>query len=102
MSSVFYLKQNDTRPSYVAQLLQDGSAVDLAGATVRFHMGSVVDAPATIVDASTGVVRYDWLATDTAVAGTYNAEFEVTFSDGAVETFPNKDYLQIVIGEKVA
>jgi len=102
VSSTFYLKQHDTKPSYAAQLLQDGSAVDLTDATVKFHMGSVIDAPATIVDALTGNVRYDWVAADTEVAGTYKAEFEVTFSDGSIQTFPNQDYLQIVIGEEVA
>lgn len=102
MATKFYIKQNDTKPSITAQLLSDGSAVDLTGATVKFHMGSTIDAAATITDAATGNVRYDWASGDTATAGTYNAEFEVTFSDGKIETFPNDEYLLIVITEEVA
>ena len=102
MATTFYIKQNDTKPSLAAQLLSDGSAVDLTGATVKFHMGSSVDAAATIVDAATGNVRYDWSAADTTTSGTFNAEFEVTFSDGTIETFPNDEHLHIVITEEVA
>ena len=93
----FYIKQNDTRPSLSATLAEDGAAVDLTGCTVMFHMGERVDAAAVVVDAETGIVRYDWAVADTAVAGCYPAEFEVTFSDGAIETFPNDDYITIII-----
>jgi hypothetical protein len=57
--AAFYIKRGDTRPSLYATLTQEGSVVDLTGATVRFHMGDVVDAPAVIVEASAGSVRYD-------------------------------------------
>ena len=102
MATTFYIKQNDTKPSLSAQLLSDGSAVDLTGATVKFHMGDSVDSAATVVDAATGNVRYDWVTADTETAGLFRAEFEVTFSDGTVETFPNDGYLLINITEEVA
>ena len=102
MATTFYIKQGDTKPSLSAQLLSDGSAVDLTGATVKFHMGTIIDATATIVDAATGNVRYDWVTADTETAGLFRAEFEVTFSDGTVETFPNDGYLLINIIEEVA
>jgi len=101
----FYIKQNDTSPSLRA-LLKDGDnlAIDLTGATVRFHMKSledntvVVDASTTIVAPSTaGIVQYDWDNGDTATAGSYQGEFEVTFAGGAVETFPNKTNISISI-----
>lgn len=91
----FSIKQNDTSPSLQATL-KDASqtAVNLTGATVMFHMKSVdgtvkVDEEMTITDAEGGVVQYDWQAGDTDTVGTYYVEFEVTYSDLAVETFPN-------------
>ena len=83
-------------------LTQNGSVVDLTGATVRFHMGDVIDAPAIIVNATGGVVRYDWATGDTDVAGSYRAEFEVTFVDGRIETFPNDTSIGVIIREDLA
>ena len=100
--SNFQLKQNDTKPSLYANLVQDGSAVDLADASVTFHMDGVVNAPAVVTDAANGSVRYDWTATDTAIAGSYRAEFQVTFSDGSIETFPNSGYFYVNIAEELA
>jgi len=98
----FYIKQNDTSPSMLATL-QDASgvAVDISGSTVSFYMGNingnVVDSTATVVDAVNGQVRYDWVASDTANSGMYQAEFEVVYAGGTKETFPNNDYISVVI-----
>lgn len=91
----FSIKQNDTSPSLQATLKDAAqSPVVLSGATVMFHMKSVdgtvkVDQPMTITDADGGVVRYDWQAVDTDTVGTYYVEFEVTYADASIETFPN-------------
>ena len=86
----FYLKQNDTAPSIRATLKDgSGSVIDLTGASVRFHMkdlsGTVkIDTAATIISpATSGIVQYNWTGSDTDTAGTYYAEFEVTYSDSA-------------------
>ena len=102
MATKFYIKQNDTKPSLPVALAQDGSVVNLEGATVRCHMGSVVDAEAVITEEATGSVRYDFVAADTATIGSYAAEFQVTFSDGEPETFPNDDYLVVVVLPEVS
>jgi len=102
MGDTFQMKQNDTRPSLYVNLAQDGSVVDLTGAAVKFHMGTVIDTAAVITDATRGSVRYDWLAADTATAGSYRAEFQVTFSDGGIETFPNDGHLIINIYSELA
>lgn len=99
----FTIKQNDTSPSLQATLQDaNGLAVLLTGATVRLHMiplngGTGLDKAMTVVNATQGTIRYDWVAGDTSSVGTYAAEFEVTYSDGSVETFPNNDRLAVVI-----
>lgn len=113
MSDVFLIKRNDTSPVIEAQLKgSDLQPVSLFGATVLFKMGTTDGTPlvesgaATIVDAETGIVRYSWLEGDTGEAGTHRGEFEVTFIDGRVETFPKsqsvaKNFIRIVIPEDV-
>jgi len=105
----FNLKQNDTSPSLQTTLLDgDGLPVSISGNNgVRFHMraagGTVkIDTDAIVVDAAAGIVRYDWTATDTDTAGTFQAEFEVTYTDDKIETFPNLGYIEIVITDDIA
>lgn len=91
----FSIKQNDTSPSLQATLKDAAlTPINLSGATVMFHMKSVdgtvkIDETMTITDAENGVVQYDWQVGDTDTVGTYYVEFEVTYSDASVETFPN-------------
>jgi hypothetical protein len=105
----FYIKQDDTTPSLRADLKKgSGDSVDLLNATVRFHMreiGStniVVDADATVISEAGGTVQYDWVAGDTAVVGSYQAEFEVTYPQSTVETFPNDGYIRVEIISDIA
>ena len=100
----FYIKQNDTSPSMLATLQDaNGNAIDLTSASVRFHMRAVggnqvvVDEAATLVTAASGIVRYDWSAADTDTIGSYQAEFEVTYADASIETFPNDGYIRVEI-----
>lgn len=91
----FSIKQNDTSPSLQVSLKDSAlQPIPLGEATVRFHMKSVdgtlkVDAPMTITNASAGTCQYNWQAGDTDTVGTYYVEFEVTYADASVETFPN-------------
>lgn len=106
--ATFYMKQNDTQPKMLASLKDgEGDPIDLTSASVRFHMRTltgttVVDAAASIVTAATGLVRYDWQPADTAAIGSYQAEFEVTYSDTTIETFPNSGYIRVEITDDIA
>lgn len=99
----FTIKQSDTSPAIQAEL-KDGnySPINLTGATVNLHMkllGSnvVFSRTMNIVNALSGIVNYYWEVGDTDVEGTYYVEFEVTYSDLSVETFPNTGNLIILI-----
>lgn len=116
MPAEFEMKANDRRPSIEATLGFQGSALPEAlTGSVTFIMrranlatgaGSTptvtedppkVDAAATIVDGALWKVRYDWLEGDTDEPGTYLAEWEVSFGDGAKQTFPTTGYHWITI-----
>lgn len=108
-NTTFYIRQNDTAPPIEATLYDgSGALVNLAGATVKFQMTQAITGSTVAVDADAdvddvnGVVSYAWDAADTADAGTYNANFEVTFSGGAVQSFPNDRFITVVIGPDLA
>ena len=100
----FNIKQNDTSPT-LSVIIADstGTAISLASASVVFKMRAVnstslkVNASATITNASNGAVSYTFSASDTNTAGLYQGEFQVTYSGGLIETFPNSEYISINI-----
>ena len=106
----FYIKQNDTTPAIKATLKDgDGTVINLTDASVRFHMRkvggetSVVDSAATVVSpATSGIVQYSWIGADTVNTGLYSAEFEITYGNGKIETFPNSDYIRVEIVDDIA
>jgi len=67
---------------------------------------TVVDADTagrvTVEDAENGLVRYEWGPSDTAESGFFQAEFEVEYSDGAIETFPNDGYIGVSVRDDIA
>lgn len=107
MREIFYLKKGDTSPSLLYAI--SPATTDLTGATVSFNMrlsggATKVSRAAAVVVTATGTptVRYDWKAADTDTAGFYEAEFEVTYAGGAVETFPNSDFIRVSITGDIA
>ena len=104
-STAFIIKQNDTLP-LLRRKLQDaaGSPVaDLTGLLITFRMTKVgattpkVESPAVIVDGPTAEVQYSWQPGDTDEAGVYDAEWEVNFGAGNVQTVPNDGHMSISI-----
>lgn len=101
MSGTFNIKRGDTSPALVYALTP---TPNLTGATVVFTMkarGGAVKvnrAAATAVGPETdGVVSYAWDPADTDTAGTFDAEFEVTFADLSIETYPNASNITVKI-----
>ena len=105
---VFYIKQGDLSPSIQEYLRNaDGSAIVLTGCTVKFHMmdssgNVVINTAATIDNALTGQVHYDWSGSDTATAGTFYREWEVTLPSGKTVTTPNWTNYPVQITAQIA
>lgn len=96
------IKRHDTRTAVKATLKSpSGSPVDLTGADVIFTMAKygvlLANRAADILDATTGQVAFIFTEEETTETGAMLAEFEVTYPDGSVETFPNKGYIEINI-----
>lgn len=110
MASTWNWKRHDTAPALTG-IIEDssGAAVDLTGCSVKFIMVAAdangnpvtgtpkIDTSATVTDAATGAVSYQPVTGDTDTAGTFLAEFEVTYGSGNKETFPDPGYLTIII-----
>jgi len=113
-SQTFQMKVDDTGPA-IQSTLRDGNgvAVDVTGAAIQFKMkmrepvrgrggltrlvGLKVDAAGAIVNGTGGIVNYTWIAGDTDAPGTYDAEWEVTFASGLVESFPRPGFITVTI-----
>lgn len=112
----FYVKSYDDAPP-IRATLEDGlgNPVDIGGADVLFIMRHIRDpetgrrpGPQLFAKAAnndqvgaetTGDVSYDWEEGDTDIPGGYYAEWEVTFTDGSVETFPDSEHVKVAIIE---
>lgn len=98
------MKSDDLLPPVEATLKEaNGTAIDLStynsvNFTMENESGSVVvNAAATIVDATNGEVRYEWQSGDTDAPGVYKAEFVLTDPNGNELTIPSEDYIDVHI-----
>lgn len=98
----FKIKRNDRRPRFRVQLTANGVPVDLTNAdSVRFLMKTKttlkVDESADFVNKPEGIVEYTWQEGDTDTSGAYRVEIEVTWDDGAPQTFPSGGYFIVAV-----
>lgn len=110
----FTIKRGDTSPNIKFELRDaTGARENISGYNeVSFYMrdndtGEVVVSETTsggvvVTDATRGEVEYDWQTGDTDDASTYDAELEVEFGNGKVETFPNNSFVEIEVVEDLA
>ena len=105
----FAIKRNDTLPVLeLTVTTSDSEPVDFTDATVVFHMytdarprvAKISSGVATVGTPETdGVLKYAFTSTNSTTAGNYLGEFQVTFSGGAVATFPTTGHIHITIEE---
>jgi hypothetical protein len=102
-------KRGDTRP-IDATLKRAGKPISLDGCAVSYFQdpvepqrGTAVQAQGEVLDPVKSRVRWSPEPDDVSREGLHRAEFEVTFPDGTVETFPNGEggdpYLYVEIIE---
>jgi len=105
----YNIKVGDTLPTITATLRNaDGTAISLANASgVRFHMRRkgakelLVGAACTILDAANGRIEYTWQEGDFDSQGTYEGEFQITYTSGDIATVPNDRHFSIQITEEI-
>ena len=106
----FYIKENDTA-SFLTRDLKDafGAPVNVTGAAVVFSMRvkpagtlKVTRQTCAIVSGGTGRVRYEWIADDTDTADEYEGEFQVTYANGKIQTFPTRWHIPVVVTDEVS
>jgi len=103
------IKQGDTSP-VLEQTLTDsnGTPENLTGyISIKFIMrdkhtletiiNDDTSGNLSVVDAESGIVKYEWDTDDTTRSGTYEAEWQVQFADGSIGTYPNSGYINIEI-----
>lgn len=110
----FHIVKGDTSPAIEYQLQDsDGNPVNITGFNeIRFHMrkkgvkAPKVDADTSgnvsATDAEKGKVKYDWEKGNTDEAGDFEAEWEVEYIDGTIETFPNRRKIDVDIEEEIS
>jgi hypothetical protein len=113
MTGTFTIGEGDTSPNLKTRLkkqTEDGvESVTLeAGDSVDFYMADLDDGSvkvdgksAEVVNASDGVVKYDWDSGDTDVISQFAGEFEVAYSDGSTETFPNDGHITVNVTDTI-
>lgn len=108
MAQEFFIKRNDLSPTIRVSLKDaNGAYVNLNNASVLFKMlpmlgGEIISSSADIFDTSEATVEYIWQVGDTGTSGSYRSEFEVTYSDGKVESFPNSGFIRVEITDDIS
>lgn len=96
-------KRHDTGYPITATLKARGAPVNLTGATVSIIMkrGTTVtlNTECEVLDQTSypGQVRYQFEEADVATSGVYLVEWQVSFTDGSIATFPNSQHEQLRI-----
>jgi hypothetical protein len=97
-----FIKQGDLYPP-----LRIDTNADTTGATStvaklrKVHGSTILTKTLTNTDPTNGILQYQWVAGDTDVPGTYLVEAIVTFASGAIQRFPQRSYLELIIRPKV-
>ena len=101
-------KLNDVKEALAEVGLIGLNVVNVTGAAVVFSMRvrpggttKVDKQSCTINTAVLGDVQYAFSASNTNTADRYEGEFQVTYSDSSIQTFPNNTYIDITVTDDV-
>jgi hypothetical protein len=109
----FHLKRNDTLPALKLQLIDrsclgsrtpfDLTDVSSATFTMKNSCGDIkiMAKAAQILSFSGGVIQYNWEADDTNDSGTFDAEFQLIYSNGKRLSIPQIGAIKIQIENDV-
>ena len=101
ISTIFEIKQNDTLPPLRLRLASGATPANLTGATVHLRIAGIGTRTMVMEDLAQAIVRYDWLAADTAIPGTYTAEVKVQYAGSARQTIPTIGQIVIRVHREV-
>lgn len=99
------IKSDDTSIQFDSTLTINSVAADITGATVLFLLKlksapyTSFSASATIVSAVAGTVKYVPSGGFPTAIGVYKQEWQVTYGDGTILTFPSDNYNTVIILE---
>lgn len=98
------MKQYDLYPIETQLLYDDGTPINVSGATVAFSLwkdeatSPTVDSQAcTMVDATNGKIKYQWKTPETSSTGMYRMEYLITFVSGETISVPSGDVTWLFI-----
>lgn len=107
MAADFTIKRGSRRPALAVTLSDAAGAINLSAASgVRLVMRRVGESTPALDVAMTpdpnqttnpGKVSYAWSDGNTDAAGDYDAEFVITWNDGAEQRVPNRGAFTIAI-----
>lgn len=110
MSDQYRRVVGDTESDIEDQLLADGHAEDISGfQSVELHLEKPDDTvltaadtgAVTVEDSPTGIVSYQFQPGDLDQTGRYRYEWEVTYGDGEVMTFPGDGMGKLWVREEL-
>jgi len=111
MSDEYRRVVGDTESSIEDQLTGDGTVISIEDFNaVEIHIekpdGTVLTddttGAVTVENSTEGKVRYDFQSGDLDQTGRYRYEWEVTFGDGGVLTFPGDSMAKIFVRDELA
>ncbi len=97
-------KRFDTYPPMFASLTDSNGIINLSTASA-VHMEMKSSTTGTIIptlicviaSAAGGYVQHNWVASETSMADSWSAEFEILWANGGVQTVPNDGVKTILI-----
>jgi hypothetical protein len=111
-SNVYERVVGDTESPIEDTLIDDGGVSDISGfQKVEFHLikpddtsvtATDSDAAVTVEDSVNGQVKYEFQSGDLDQDGRYRYEWEVTFGDGGILTYPSSGWEPIFVRDELA